>query len=60
MIELIRAIVRPALALTAGPGTLVLVLLGIDIPEGWWGFLGTATTFYFIQRHDEKRNGNTP
>ena len=60
MIEMARAIVRPALALGAMGGTLLFLLLGVSIPDAWWGTLSTIITFYFVYRHEEKKNGGTP
>lgn len=56
MIEFIRAIVRPILAVTAVLGTFILLLLRIPIPETWWGLAIGAMTFYFVHRHDERSN----
>ena len=62
MIEFIRAIVRPALAMGAMGGTIYFVALtmrtGVPIPDGWWPIVTGAMVFYFTQRHEEKRNGS--
>ena len=39
---------RALLALIMVGGTIAFVLLDIPIPDAWWGFLGSAITFYFI------------
>lgn len=57
MIEFVRAVVRPILAVTTVVGTLLLLLLGISIPDAWWGLVSAAVTFYFVYRHEEKKNG---
>jgi len=57
VIELVRAIVRPAMALTACVGTAVFIGLDKTIPDAWWAYLGAATTFYFVQRAQERKNG---
>ena len=50
----LRSMPRPVLAMVAGIGTLLLILKDKDVPSGWWAFVGTVVTFYFIHRHDEK------
>ena len=57
IIELIRAIVRPGIALGSVMATVIFIAFRISIPEPWWGILGSAITFYFVQRHDEKKVG---
>lgn len=57
IIDLIRAIPRPAMAIIAVGGTLILLLCHVAIPDAWWVVVASATTFYFVQRHDEKKNG---
>ena len=57
LIEVIRAVVRPGIALGSVAATIIFILYHIPIPEPWWGILGSAITFYFVQRHDEKKVG---
>ena len=56
--ELIRASVRPVMAITSIAATAVFVGKGVDIPDAWWGIAGSVVTFYFVMRHDEKKNGS--
>lgn len=62
LIDFIRAIVRPALAIIAAAGTLGMLIAHIPMPDAWWGFLASAETFYFVQRAQEKNqtNGTPP
>jgi len=53
--EVLRAIVRPTLAISAWGATIIFMILKIEIPEAWWALIGSITTFYFVQRHIEKK-----
>jgi len=52
--EVLRAVVRPVLALITTAATVTMLLLGIEIPEAWWAIQAAVITFYFTQRHEEK------
>lgn len=56
LLELIRGIVRPTLAISAWLATIAFLVMGVSIPDAWWSTVATLTTFYFVQRHEEKRN----
>lgn len=56
LLELIRGIVRPTLAISAWLATIAFLSRGIPIPDAWWSIVAALTTFYFVQRHEEKRN----
>ena len=55
ILEFIRAIVRPTLAVSSWIATIIFLRYGVEIPDAWWALLGAITTFYFVNRHDEKK-----
>ena len=54
-LELIRSIVRPTLAVSAWLATIAFLATGTPLSDAWWSIVATLTTFYFVQRHEEKR-----
>ena len=58
-IELLRASVRPILALSACLGLLAMLFKGVVVPDAYWAYVGAITTFYFVQRAQEKRENGT-
>ncbi len=54
MIELIRAIVRPTLAISAWLATIGFLAAGIAVPDAWWALVAAVSTFYFVQRAQER------
>ena len=55
MVEFIRGIVRPFLAVSAWGATIAFLCLGYNIPGEWWTLVGVISTFYFVHRHEEKK-----
>ncbi len=53
--EILRAVVRPFLALSSWCATIAFLVLGTHIPDAWWAVVSAITTFYFVQRREEKR-----
>ncbi len=53
--ELIRAVIRPALALSSWGATIAFLATRITIPDAWWALVAAISTFYFVHRHEEKR-----
>jgi hypothetical protein len=57
MIEILRAVVRPFLAISCWAATIAFLAAGMDVPEAWWALVAAVSTFYFVQRHEEKKAG---
>jgi hypothetical protein len=55
MMEQLRAAVRPLLALSSWVATIAFLATNVAIPEAWWAIVAAISTFYFVQRRDEKR-----
>jgi len=57
IVEVLRAAVRPVLAISTWGATIFFMAKGTTIPDAWWALVGTITTFYFVQRAAEKAAG---
>ena len=55
MIEFIRAVVRPTLAISGWLATIYFLAAGIAIPDAWWAIVAGINVFYFVQRQQEKK-----
>lgn len=40
--------IRATLAISGWLATIAMLFVGTDIPDAWWGALGSVTTFYFM------------
>ena len=56
MLEFIRGIVRPCLALSAWLATIGFLAARFEIPDAWWALVAAIQTFYFVQRGQEKHS----
>jgi hypothetical protein len=57
MIQMLRAVVRPFLAISCWCATIAFLSAGMGVPDAWWALVAAVSTFYFVQRHEEKKAG---
>lgn len=58
-IEILRAVVRPFLAISCWAATIAFLATGINVPDAWWALVAAISTFYFVHRHEEKKKGSS-
>jgi len=56
MIEFIRAVVRPTLAISGWLATIYFLAAGIAIPDAWWAIVAAFSAYYFAARSFEKKS----
>lgn len=59
VIEILRAVVRPFLAISCWAATIAFLSAGMSVPDAWWALVAAVSTFYFVHRHEEKKASTT-